>query len=454
MKKANLLFLIILFGGFLLHGVVKAETIAQYNGNTPTADSWGIAKQNLGPNVTFDNISSIKLKIKSDSVGQGVHNLQITWEDGGGCTAGATSDSIPFDYDITTPQVVTFTFNDNPSSDISGSNCIFRTNADSSSYRHFFYGVDEDLYTNGDALFCTTSCESDDDVIDAYFIIGQDESDISITGPLHNSIVQDFGSWGVSVLSENSDAWACIIYDNEQDGVINYLASFTYKDCIFIGVNGGSSTLIPKSVLMNSSPSHWEAIAEIVGSDGFGSFNLGAVYTFSDIIRFSITPYITGTLNPNLPTADDLDPSIEGSFWFIDCSGYSASYFDGFWFASDAGGHFFCDLQAGLRSLVYNLIFPHDFSTTALSNSIIYLQHGFPFNIVTGIKDAIIAASEETLTPENLESDAVFFGSSVTVLTPTSLEDVIGEDKKDSIFSTIVNFAWVGAAYIMWVTIF
>jgi hypothetical protein len=454
MKKIIIIIFGLGLGVFLFQGIANAATLAQYNGNTSTFESWGVMKQNLGPDVTFNNISSIKLKIKSDSIGQGVHDLQISWEDGGGCVGGATSDSIPFDYDVTTPQIVDFTFNDNPNSDISGSNCIFRTNAASSTYRHFFYGTDENLYTNGDATFCTVSCLSDTVVIDAYFIIGQDLSEITITGPTHNSIVQDFNSWGVSVLSENSDAWACVIYDNEQDSVINPFADDTYTDCIFIGEVGGLTTLIPKTTLMNSSPSHWEAIAEIVGSDGFGNFNLGAVYTFSDFIRFSVTPYVTGTFNPNLPTADQLNPEIEGSFWFVDCSGYSASYFDGFWFASDAGGHFFCDLQAGLRSLVYNFVYPHDFSTTALSNSIIYLQHGFPFNIVTGIKDAIIAASEETLTPENLESGPVFFGSSVTVLTPTSLEDVIGEDKKDLVFSTIVNFAWVGAAYIMWVIIF
>ena len=166
--------------------------------------------------------------------------------------------------------------------------------------------------------------------------------------------------------------------------------------------------------------------------------------------QIEITVNITS--NPRVIPESAL-PDIEdtGSSFFVDCSSYDSDNF----FTAITGGGFFCYLKKTLFAFGAFLLEPAESVTNQFEGSINDIKNDFPFSVFFDI--TTILENEIETAPTGATLSITFpepLNHTFNILTPTLMEDVVGEDLKNDVFNAVEILTWSLVGFAILATVF
>lgn len=291
--------------------------------------------------------------------------------------------------------------------------------------RILIYGSANDDYANGFYAWNSNATPNDANIIDAYFVLSLPNAD---------------GGFG---LIDDPEEGEVIISQSEAKSFSGSCAGVSDVDLYFYdsGVFAGSEQGIP------CVSSAWSITAAFnFWNSEFWRVDLGGGAYLLDSVSYEVA------IEGNIVTKPDLeDPDDENSPFFVDCDDYAGINF----FNDGVFEGIFCYTKKTVFAIGGFFFEPPEAVSDKLMASVEEIKDSFPFSIFFDITETIESKLGEELTGTSLTFYVPPpFDHTFTILSPTLMEDVVGEDFKDVVFEAIMLLVWLMVMFAILHTIF
>ena len=455
-KKLSQIFLIslILVGGIKIS--LGAELSQTINSSTQSLENLGNKVQGLGTNITaISELGSITV----NALSTGNNDLSVDFIQTTTSTGGTQVDFIPY-TDSACTTIETYALTSTATFPVynyfyykEGGVCkdksIDPITIDTSKYYHLFFtrrggangikinGSSSNVYANGacgdDLSYSTTArCTP---VVDAYFVVSDEsfagEPTIIITEPT------DSQTYTTTFIQENG------LTVQGTCGNVSTVTVDMYSVSKGWLIDKKSTTCTDNAFLVLLD------VAEVWNDDyQINAYNFIGPGSTNDQIEITVNI----TSNPRVIPESAL-PDIEdtGSSFYVDCSSYDSDNF----FTAITGGGFFCYLKKTLFAFGAFLLEPADSVTVQFEGSIQNIKNDFPFSVFFDI--TTILENEIETAPTGATLSITFpepLDHTFNILTPTLMEDVVGEDLKNDVFNAVEILTWSLVGFAILATVF
>lgn len=265
------------------------------------------------------------------------------------------------------------------------------------------------------------------------------DSAITLTNPEDLETLPDFTNWQTSFsnLIVGNQYAVKILYGTDQNNLVlqDQTGGFSATT-----QNGTMNVYKNNSLLPFSGTSTITYYAQPLLYD----YSLGLI-RYGTVISFSVSNNIIATSTPPWNASSTwLNLNSTSSPFYVDCSQTGGGSF----FSSSTIDALACYAQKTIFAGVGFLVVPPAIFQDYMNDSILSMKNAFPFSLVYGISQSVQSSinTSSTVNMANLNLNLPGVGTS-TVLAELDLENWVGAEKKESIFTVLEYVIWAGLLF-------